>query len=63
MGGSSDTREEHGWSEPQPMQHQDEFDGPHSGHGAASALARFKSQKRDGQQGGEPEDAAGGHGQ
>jgi hypothetical protein len=63
MGGSSDTREDHGSGEPQPTQQQDEADGPHCGHGAASALARFKSQKREGQQGGEPEDAAGGHGQ
>ena len=65
MSGSNDTKEDHGFHGPNPSpgRNGDRDHGGHSGHGAASALARLQSQKQERQQGGDPEDAAGGHGQ
>ena len=60
MDGSNDNQENHGSPETRDLQTQDGVDAGHSGHGAASALARFKSMKRERQQL-DPEDAAGGH--
>lgn len=59
MGGSNDTKEEHGGSEPK-QQHEERSEGGNSGHGAASALAHMISQGREHRhQTGEADDAAG----
>lgn len=59
MGGSSDTKQEHG-SDAQQQPQQDPQEGGNSGHGAASALARMISQGREHRHHtGEADDAAG----
>lgn len=58
MGGSSDSKQQHGQDEPQPQDESGE--GGRSGHGAASALAHMISQGREHRhQTGEADDAAG----
>ena len=65
MSGSNDTKEDHGSGDTESSQDNERSDGGHSGHGSASALARFRSQRQewpsgtDGDEGG----AAGGGGQ
>ena len=63
MGGSNDTKEDHGSAEPHLSQGREHSDGGHSGHGSASALERLHTERQERNQGGEPEDAAGGGGQ
>ncbi len=59
MNASNDTKEDHGSREPAPAPGHDASGGGHSGHGAASALERLRSQRKEWQQGGDPDDAAG----
>lgn len=59
MGGSNDTKEDHGSAQQHSSQSHDVSDGGHTGHGSASALERLHSQRQERNQGGEPEDAAG----
>lgn len=60
MGGPNDTKQEHGGDEPQRHHHQEQSEGGHSGHGAASAMAHMISQDRDHRHhSGEADDAAG----
>jgi hypothetical protein len=63
MSGSNDTQEDHGSHGPNPSPGRNGDAGGHSGHVAAPPPARLQSQKQERQQGGDPEDAAGGHGQ
>jgi len=63
MNASNDTKEDHGSRQPAPAPGYDRSAGGHSGHGAASALERLRSQREEWQQGGEPDDAAGVYGQ
>ena len=63
MGGSNDTKEDHGSAEHRPSQGGEVSDGGHSGHGSASALERLNTERQERSQGGEPEDAAGAGGQ
>ena len=64
MGGSNDTKEDHGSAEHHSPQGRDGSDSGHSGHGSASALERLHTERQErGQGGGEPEDAAGARGQ
>ncbi|HMA09060.1 MAG TPA: hypothetical protein VKP68_14400 [Ramlibacter sp.] len=57
MNVSNDTKEDHGSNEPQ---RQEGVGDAHSGHGAASALARFKAQKQERQMLHDPEGTSGG---
>lgn len=59
MSGSNDTKEDHGSQEPAPAPGCDGSDRGHSGHGAASALERLRSQRKEWQQGGGADTAAG----
>ena len=61
MNGSNDTKEDHGSHEPHHSQGQEGRDDAHCGHGAASALARFKSQKQERQLLADPQGTCGGH--
>lgn len=62
MGGSNDTKEEHGGSE--SHQQPEHAEGGNTGHGAASAMAHMISQgQRHRHQTGEADDAAGAKGQ
>lgn len=63
MSGSNDTKEDHGSQEPQPAQGREGLDGGYSGHGAASALERLHSQRKEWQQAADGGDAAGAYGQ
>lgn len=63
MGGSNDTKEDHGSTGHPPSQGREAPDGGHTGHGAASALERLHTQRQERHQDAEPEDAAGAHGQ
>ena len=60
MNGSNDTKEDHGSHEPPHSQGREGVHDAHSGRGAASALARFKSQNQERQMLVDPEGTSGG---
>ncbi|MEO7391087.1 MAG: hypothetical protein ABIU58_02870 [Ramlibacter sp.] len=63
MGGSNDTKEDHGSAEHQSSNGREVNDGGHSGYGSASALERLHTQRLERHQDAKPDDAAGVHGQ
>ncbi len=60
---SDEPKEDPGSQEPASAPGHDGASGGRSGHGAASALERLRSQRREWQQCGQSEDAAGAHAQ
>jgi hypothetical protein len=64
MNASNDFKEQHGSNESQQSTPQkDHGESGHSGHGSASALARFRSQRREWIVGREDDEATDGGGQ
>jgi hypothetical protein len=61
MSGSNDTKEDHGSNAPLRAPGCEGPDSGHSGHGAASALERLRSQRKEWQECGDPDEAAGAH--